>query len=99
MCGWSAKAEEKAVTLNGTEKPEITYPCAWQYKLIGRDTDAIHQLIRETLGGKDFKAKEGNRSRSGKFTTINVEVLVMNEDERLYFFETFRAHEAVLHLL
>ena len=56
------------MTFNETDKPEITYPCSWQYKLIGKDTEAIHALIRETFVNKEFKAKEGNRSRTGKFT-------------------------------
>ncbi|MBU1232371.1 MAG: DUF493 domain-containing protein, partial [Proteobacteria bacterium] len=32
------------------EKPDISYPCSWLYKVIGTDEDALRQVIQTVCG-------------------------------------------------
>ena len=39
-------------------KPEIHYPCVWQYKVIGMDQEQLHQaILEEPLDRSRFQKK------------------------------------------
>ena len=45
------------MTLDSNQRPEITYPCEWSYKIIGNNIDKILEAIESELG----LTKEQNR--------------------------------------
>jgi uncharacterized protein len=77
------------------EKPAITYPTQWGFKLIGRDKQALLACIKEVMGDKEHLCSLGNRSRTGKFTTYNASCIVATQEERDRLFRCFQEHQDV----
>ncbi len=74
------------------KKPEIIYPCSWQYKLIGMNKDAIQQAILEIIADHNHTITHSNTSSSGKYISLNLELEVLSEKHRDGFFFKFREH-------
>ena len=85
------------VTLDG--KPEITYPCRWSYKLIGRIQELMEQDAKEILGDKEHELKEGNKSRTGKFISMELTVEVAHEEERLHIYDCLTKSQVIMQVL
>lgn len=85
------------VTLEG--KPEITYPCRWSYKLIGRFADLIEKEAKEIAGERPHDIKEGNKSRTGKFISMELTVEVCHENERLHIYECLTKSQVIMQVL
>ena len=72
------------------EKLELTYPCVWNYKLIGLSEIGVRTAIGDVILEKPHKV-----SRSGKFQSFDLELIVHCEDERIMIFESLRAHSEI----
>ncbi|WP_219029304.1 HP0495 family protein [Helicobacter pylori] len=72
------------------EKPTITYPCLWDYRVImtTKDESALKELL-ETYQ-RPFKLELKNTSRNAKFYSLNVAVEVSNELARKELLETYQ---------
>jgi len=77
------------------ERPEISYPTNWGFKLIGRDKDKLLACIKEAMGEKEHLCSLGNASRTGKFHSYNASCTVNTEEERNRIFKYFEDHEDV----
>jgi putative lipoic acid-binding regulatory protein len=86
------------VTLEG-KKPDICYPTNWGYKVIGQDLHKTKKAIKDIICDKEHKIKESKKSKTGKYTSFSVEILVFNEDERVYFFEEFSKHTEIKYVV
>jgi len=75
-----------------TQKLELEYPCNWCYKVVASERAGIEIAAMEILGERSYSLNPSNTSRSGKYISMNLELLVHNEDERTYFYETLKAH-------
>jgi uncharacterized protein len=80
----------------GECKPEISYPCLWVYKMIGRDMDLLRSAVAETLCDQTFSAVPSRSSKGGAYHCLNIELMVENEPDRLGFYEKLRRHPAVI---
>ena len=92
--------EEKTVILDEKteEKPKITYPTQWGFKIIGRDKEALLTCIKEIMkevGDKEHLCSLGNSSKTGKFHTYNASCNVETEEERNKIFKYFENHDEV----
>lgn len=65
------------------EKPIITYPCAWSYRVIGEDCEQIKREIPGKMGCIKHEICVANRSNQGKYVSINIEALVQSDEERI----------------
>ena len=72
--------------------PKISYPCPWQYKIIGMDINAIKQAIAEIIADHVHTITMSNTSSSGKYISLNVELEVHSEEHRDTFFFQLRDH-------
>jgi putative lipoic acid-binding regulatory protein len=81
------------------QKPKITYPCEWSYHLIGRDENAICEATLNALNGKKHTLAPSRKSSKGGFVSMKLSVIVLDENERLAFFDSLRSHKAILHIL
>jgi uncharacterized protein len=79
--------------LNG--KPVMDYPCSWGYKVIGTDDTGLRGAIAAIMQDIPHSVTPSNRSASGKYICLNIEMLVMSEDQRLTIYEGLRSHPAV----
>jgi len=72
------------------KKPQIEYPCYWDYKVIGRDSALIPQNIEIILDNFDYSQRFSNQSKSGKYSSFSISVWVENERERDHLFNMFQ---------
>ena len=91
------KNKRKGVSVEGTEqnKPKIEYPCPWQYRLIGEDADAMRKALSSAVDVGRCIVSEKNRSASGKYVSMEVELIVQNEEERQALYQFLAEHPAI----
>jgi uncharacterized protein len=77
------------------EKLQLEYPCQWSYKLIGHEHDAIHSAVKEIILEKPHTIKLSNKSKTGKYVSINLDLIVQNEDERNFIHEALKNHQNI----
>jgi len=77
------------------ERPDISYPTNWGFKLIGRDKDKLLTCIKEAMGEKKHLCSLGNTSKKGKFHSYNASCTVGTEEERNKIFKYFEDHKDV----
>lgn len=82
--------------LNDSEKKVVLeYPCSWCYKLIASERKALEKAIRDVIDERDHKLTPSNQSKTGKYTSMNLELLVHNEDDRTFIFEALKQHQDI----
>jgi len=74
------------------DKLELDYPCNWSYKVIGEDIAKLESAIEKITHQRNANVKQTNKSKNGKYTTYNVQMLVHNEDDRHTLFDLFKEH-------
>ena len=80
---------------SNSKKPNIDYPCNWDYKVIGTDVDEMIKLIEQSVAGMDYKITSSNVSSKGKYFSLNLTVFVNSEVIRDIIFEKLKATEFV----
>ena len=65
------------------QKLEVTYPCPWQFKLIGEDEFQLRTLVGDVLEDRDYSLDLSNTSASGRYRSLLLVVVVESEAERL----------------
>ena len=82
--------------LNDSDKKVvIEYPCNWCYKVIASEREALEQAIRDVIDERAHKLTSSNKSKSGKYTSMNLDLLVHNEDDRTFIFEALKKHQDI----
>ena len=76
-------------------KLELDYPCSWTYKLIGHEKAAIQKAIHEVILEREHDLKHSNASKSGKYVSMNLSLVITNEDERNFIFAALKAHNNI----
>ncbi len=74
------------------QKVVIEYPCKWSYKLISEHHDHTKKAIIDVIADKEHTLKQYKSSKGGKYVSMNLELLVMNEEERNFIYEALKAH-------
>lgn len=77
------------------KKPQIDYPCLWQYKVIGTAMHEILEAINSVVGDSDHTINESNKSSNGKYLSINLEMEVHSEDMRNLIFTELQRHPSL----
>lgn len=77
----------------------LEYPCPWVYKVIGADGEQLRIAIGEILGERERLVTPSRTSRSGKYQSLDVEVVVRDEADRNAFYAAFKGHAAVIMVL
>jgi uncharacterized protein len=86
---------EKNMTEKSGCKPEIQYPCRWHYRLVGEERAAIMAAIDALIEKRDCVISEGNVSSGGRYLSLNLEITVVDEAERLRLYQLFAGHPAI----
>ena len=73
-----------------TGKPEIVYPCRWEYKTIGADEDEMRAAIAEIVVYLDHSLSSSNTSRTGRYCSLLLAVTVRSESHRNEFLRPSR---------
>lgn len=77
------------------DKPIIEYPCPWEYKIIGLDAQKMRAAVREVIGDEAYSIAPSHESKGGKYVSLAVETIVMDDPMRLRLFASFRDHEDI----
>ncbi len=94
MSNLKRNQEGKVVIINDSEeKLELEYPCNWCYKLIGDDHDTIKDAVKDIVDEREYKLSESNKSKSGKYVSMNLDMLVYNDDDRQFIYEALKKHD------
>ena len=80
-------------TLEG--KPEIHYPCTWEYKVIGKDHGLIKEAIVEICAPVPVSITYSHSSSSGKYHSYNAKIEVQDDEARLAIYRALHAHSAI----
>jgi len=77
------------------EKLELNYPCKWVYKLIAGEKEALEKAIHDVIESREHKLTHSNKSKTGKYISMNLDLLVHNEDDRNFIYEALKAHSNI----
>ncbi|QOY54594.1 DUF493 domain-containing protein [Candidatus Sulfurimonas marisnigri] len=77
------------------EKLDLTYPCSWCYKLIAGEKEALQKAIHDVIESREHKLTHSNNSKSGKYVSMNLDMLVHNEDDRNFIYEALKQHQNI----
>jgi len=82
--------------INDSEKKVVLeYPCNWCYKVIASEEKALKKAIHDVIDERDHKLTASNKSKTGKYTSMNLDILVHNEDDRTFIFEALKKHQSI----
>ena len=81
------------------DKPQIDYPCQWEFKVIGTDESALRLAIRHIVGDREYRLDVSNRSAGGKYSSLRLAVHVEDEADRNAIFGALGQHKDVTALL
>lgn len=69
-----------------SDKPNITYPCPWTYRIIGESTDQIKKAIETLIPDRDsYNLKMGNISSKGNYVSLYLNIVVISEKEKDHY--------------
>ena len=68
-------------------KPEISYPCVWEYKVIGPDKDRLEAALYAACAPSVPSVSVSNVSAKGTYFSLNAVIEVRDEAMRLAIFE------------
>ncbi len=77
------------------QKPEITYPCSWGYRVIGTEASPMKNAIESVVSAKKYKLKDSNTSSGGKYVSMALSLVVDSEEERLSIYESLKASDEI----
>ena len=90
---------KKIVNINNLDislkKTQIDYPCEWSYRIIGSDEHLLRKAAKSAVGNKKYTLSVSNRSSGGKYQSLNLELRVIDESERLRIFENLKNEAAI----
>ncbi|MEE2907475.1 MAG: DUF493 domain-containing protein [Planctomycetota bacterium] len=77
------------------EKLDLQYPCQWEYRVIGADSEEVMAAITSIMADRPHCCAPGHTSEGGRWCTLVVSLEVADEAERVGLYEALRDNEAV----
>ncbi|WP_457745105.1 HP0495 family protein [Sulfurimonas sp.] len=74
---------------------ELEYPCNWCYKVIATEEEALKQAVHDVIQEREHKISPSNNSKTGKYISMNLDLLVQNEDDRTFIFDALKKHQDI----
>ncbi len=79
-------------------KLELTYPCQWEYTLIGYSQELIVKAVSDTVRLAHTLAAS-HSSRTGRYCSMRLELTVPDEETRNAIHDALRKHEDIIMVL
>ncbi len=98
MFNLKVNQEEKVETLNDKlegKKLELEYPCNWCYKVIASERKALENAIKEVMNEREHALSDSNKSKTGKYVSMNLDMLVHNDDDRQFIYDALKKHQDI----
>ena len=77
------------------QKVVLEYPCNWCYKVIATEEKALKQAITDVIDERSHTLEHSNKSKTGKYVSMNLDILVHNEDDRTFIFDALKKHQDI----
>ncbi|MDB2561998.1 DUF493 domain-containing protein [Sulfurimonas sp.] len=77
------------------KKVQLEYPCSWSYKLISSEKELIKKAIHDVIIDREHTLQHSNNSKTGKYVSMNLDLIIQNEDERNFIYEALKAHQNI----
>lgn len=74
---------------------ELEYPCNWCYKVIASEKEALQKAVQEVIDKREHKLSDSNSSKTGKYVSMNLDMLVHNEDDRQFIYDALKKHQDI----
>ena len=88
--------EAKVEIINDSkQKIVLEYPCNWCYKVIATEEKALKQAVKDVIDEREHTLEESNKSKTGKYVSMNLDILVHNEDDRTFIFDALKKHQNI----
>ena len=81
--------------LDSNQRPEITYPCEWSYKIIGNNIDKILEAIEIAASGLKYDVTPSNISKNGNYYSLNMTITVPNEVVRDLIYQKLDSSDSI----
>lgn len=85
----------KVIGEGENQKLELEYPCSWKYKIVGEERKKLEAAIHSVILERAHTLKHSNASKTGKYISLNLDMIVHNEDDRTFIYEALKAHDDV----
>lgn len=85
----------KVIGEGDERKLELEYPCNWKYKIVGQERKKLEAAIHSVILERTHELEHSNTSKTGKYVSLNLDLIVHNEDDRTFIFEALKAHQDV----
>lgn len=79
----------------GPQGPKIEYPCRWQYKIIGESRTEIRRVVQQLVLERPLTLTDSHVSSGGRYVSMNLEVTVYDDGERLELYRLLADDPAV----
>ena len=77
------------------KKLELEYPCNWCYKVIASEKETLEKAIKDVIDEREHKLSDSNKSKTGKSVSMNLDMLVHNEDDRQFIYDALKKHQDI----
>ena len=77
------------------EKLELQYPCNWCYKVIASEKEALQKAVKDVIDEREHKLSSSNSSKTGKYISMNLDMLVHNEEDRQFIYDALKKHQDI----
>ena len=77
------------------KRPEIVYPCTWTWVLVGEGESVLLGHVDVVLAGVEHAKNVKRHSAQGRYTSIEVTLVVRDEEHRYALGRRFLDHPAV----
>ncbi len=82
-----------------SERHEIEYPCRWTFQLIGEDEQTVRAAVVTITDGEAHEIERSRSSRTGKYVSLRLQIVVRDETHRLALQRGFAASAAIRYVL
>jgi putative lipoic acid-binding regulatory protein len=76
-------------------RPEIAYPSSWTYKVVGEGEEELFAHLERVLAGLAHEKTVSRKSTGGRYISIELTLVVRDEEQRLGLYELLQKHPAV----
>ncbi|MEN8140508.1 MAG: DUF493 domain-containing protein [Thermodesulfobacteriota bacterium] len=77
------------------KRPEINYPCPWQFVVIGSDKRALELAVAGVVAPQAHILRPSKKSSKGKYISLNLELVVESEEMRNNIFAALCQQPAI----
>lgn len=74
----------------------VSYPCRWEFKVIGFDPRRVREAIARVVGDATHVVADYRQSRSGKYCSVTLTLTVRDEAQRDGIFTGLRDNKDVI---